>query len=335
MNYQRASNINKEQLAMTPNSRVSPMLTVIEWEMLDKKKFFPLSMMSSFTIRCFLYPLTLIRTRLQVQNQHAQYKGTFDAYKQISRTEGFRGLYRGFWISCFQVVSGVCYVSTYEGVRHLLDINGMTNSRVKALAGGSCASLVGQTVIVPFDVISQHMMVLGLTPRGKSDLSANPLAVNTEGRTRWQITWDITRTIYVRDGLRGFYRGYVASLLTYVPSSASWWTFYSLYQDLGRDLSPSWSPATLVQCVAAVMAGCTTRLIPNPLDLVRARVQVHRLSITDTIKTLWRSERMNIFRKGLTARMTSSSIYSLAIIFGYESVKKMSVLPQYRPLVAW
>ena len=138
--------------------------------MLDKKKFFPLSMMSSFTIRCFLYPLTLIRTRLQVgvssvlsllattpqvQNQHAQYKGTFDAYKQISRTEGFRGLYRGFWISCFQVVSGVCYVSTYEGVRHLLDTNGIKNSRLKALAGGSCASLVGQTVIVPFDVISQ------------------------------------------------------------------------------------------------------------------------------------------------------------------------------------
>ena len=42
-------------------------LTVIEWEMLDKKKFFPLSMMSSFTVRCFLYPLTLIRTRLQVR----------------------------------------------------------------------------------------------------------------------------------------------------------------------------------------------------------------------------------------------------------------------------
>ena len=44
------------------NSRV----TVIEWKMLDKKKFIPYSMMSSFTVRCFLYPLTLIRTRLQV-----------------------------------------------------------------------------------------------------------------------------------------------------------------------------------------------------------------------------------------------------------------------------
>ena len=31
------------------------------------------------------------------------YKGTFDAYKQITKTEGIKGLYRGFWISCFQV----------------------------------------------------------------------------------------------------------------------------------------------------------------------------------------------------------------------------------------
>ena len=48
------------------SSRVTPVITVIEWEMLDKKKFIPYSMMSSFTVRCFLYPLTLIRTRLQV-----------------------------------------------------------------------------------------------------------------------------------------------------------------------------------------------------------------------------------------------------------------------------
>ena len=29
------------------------------------------------------------------------------------------------------------------------------------LVGGASASLVGQTIIVPFDVISQHLMILG------------------------------------------------------------------------------------------------------------------------------------------------------------------------------
>ena len=36
---------------------------------LSQAKFFPMSMASSFTVRCCLYPLTLIRTRLQIQYQ--------------------------------------------------------------------------------------------------------------------------------------------------------------------------------------------------------------------------------------------------------------------------
>lgn len=40
----------------------------------------------------------------------------------------------------------------------------MTNncSHVRALIAGGCASVVGQTIIVPFDVISQHMMIVGM-----------------------------------------------------------------------------------------------------------------------------------------------------------------------------
>ena len=74
----------------------------------------------------------------QVQHQNAVYSGTLDAYRQISRTEGYRGLYRGFWISCFQVVSGVCYVSTYEGVRHMLVRTALSRSFTLALCTVAC-----------------------------------------------------------------------------------------------------------------------------------------------------------------------------------------------------
>ena len=41
------------------------MLT-IEWEMMDKSRFFSLSAINSLALRVVLYPLTVIKTRLQV-----------------------------------------------------------------------------------------------------------------------------------------------------------------------------------------------------------------------------------------------------------------------------
>lgn len=34
------------------------------------------------------------------------------------------------------------------------------------------------------------------------------------------------------DGIKGFYRGYWASLSAYVPNSALWWGFYHFYQGI-------------------------------------------------------------------------------------------------------
>ena len=93
-----------------------------------------------------------------------------------------------------------------------------------------------QTIVVPIDVMSQHMMLLGYTisktANAKHANFYNPLGIVVQNRSRVQIFRDIARTIYVKDGARGFYRGYLASLFTYVPSSASWLTFYHFFQVL-------------------------------------------------------------------------------------------------------
>lgn len=205
-----------------------PFLRTIEWNMLDKRKFFPLSMLSSFTVRCCLYPLTVIKTQLQIQHKNDVYRGMFDCGTKIYRTEGVSGLYRGFWISSVQLISGVFYVSTYEGVRHVLNQFDV-NSQVRALIAGGCASAVGQTMIVPFDVISQHAMVIGMY---RNTAHVNPLDVKWDPKTssRFRLSYDIGREIMRRDGFFGFYRGYTASMMAYVPNSAMWWALYHLYQ---------------------------------------------------------------------------------------------------------
>lgn len=55
----------------------NPFIRTIEWDMMDKKKFFPLSMLSSFSVRCCLYPLTVIKTRLQLQRHGEVYRGIY------------------------------------------------------------------------------------------------------------------------------------------------------------------------------------------------------------------------------------------------------------------
>ena len=41
-------------------------MVTIEWEMMDKKRFFAFSAVNSVGIRFVIYPLTVIKTRLQV-----------------------------------------------------------------------------------------------------------------------------------------------------------------------------------------------------------------------------------------------------------------------------
>ncbi|KAK6040191.1 hypothetical protein COOONC_22303 [Cooperia oncophora] len=72
------------------------MLQVIEWDHMDLSVFYPAALTSTWTVRMFLYPLAVLRSRLQLQKQHTVYKSTWNAFVSISKTEGIRGLYRFF-----------------------------------------------------------------------------------------------------------------------------------------------------------------------------------------------------------------------------------------------
>lgn len=204
-------------------------IQIIEWEDLDKRKFYSLGVFMTMTTRATVYPFTLIRTRLQVQKGKSLYNGTFDAFCKILKAEGARGLYRGFMVNSFTLISGQAYITTYELVRKYVSCYS-SNNTVKSLVAGGAASLVAQSITVPIDVVSQQLMVQGqgcqltrfkLKPKMAMATSKHKV---TFGQTR-----DIMVQIFHADGFRGFYRGYVASLLTYIPNSAVWWPFYHFY----------------------------------------------------------------------------------------------------------
>lgn len=87
------------------------------------------------------------------------YNNAVDAFIKIFRSEGIvRGLYRGFSAYVLSSFPGVFYIMTYENVRGQLSTKGYRSS-IQSLVAGASASLVGQTFMVPVDVVGQHLMM--------------------------------------------------------------------------------------------------------------------------------------------------------------------------------
>ena len=107
-------------------------------------------------VRGILYPINLVKVRLFMQKGNSVYTGALDAFKTILKHEGLRGLYKGFTVSLFGMASGQLYITTYEVVRSQLP---GYSSELKGLIAGTCATMIGQLLTVPVDVISQHMMM--------------------------------------------------------------------------------------------------------------------------------------------------------------------------------
>ncbi|CAF1050375.1 unnamed protein product [Rotaria sp. Silwood1] len=351
----------------------------IDWPMLDKSRYVPLNLLSTFTVRSLLYPFTLVRTRLQVQIQSSIYKGTWHALTSTVRYEGFRSLYKGFLVYNCQLVPGLIYITTFEATRSHANII-TKNEYLRAGFAGSIASLIAQILACPIDIISQHMQLVGLTSPGKktrtkngttsvSDTTLTDTKITRQQIPRIHVPKEIRNSNYLifkhicktilyenvsdhnnnntnnnkpRLSLKGFYRGYFISTFLFSLTSAIWWPSYYFYQRQMLNIEATFPnmfplPLLVIQCIAGPLSSLTSTLLTNPLDVCRTRIQVEqeRRKVSQIMRELWQEERFKIFTKGLTARLSHSCVYSLFIIFGYETVKRISLKEEYKGQIRW
>lgn len=366
---------------------------VIELPMMNVPLFIALSSASGFMAQTAFYPLLTIRTRIQVQKQVSLYRGSFHALTDIVKKEGFGALYGGFWIKCAQLVCGAqfLYILTYEGTRTMLSKYSSLSAQYRAFFGGAMASFAAQTIVVPVDVISQHLQlgarahlttawsessatdtrmsnrngnsatnlssrvnrtansslasVKEQPPQAQTRLAFTPSRTHfTESGSSFGATRHIVSQLYHEGGLLAFYRGYVASVLNFVPNSALWWFFYDRYCDTfvprtRAFLSDSFDwhhvPQTPIKCLCGSLAGASAAVFTNVLDCIRVRMQVQRMRFVPTVKQLYAEEGVRMVAKGLTARLLYSGAYSFFIILGYEPIKKFCLKPQFAETVNW
>ena len=307
---------------------------------LDKRKFFVNGIFIFSGLTGCLYPLSVIKTRMMaLDDAHRGVQGVYFTARDVVRESGMRGLYKGFGTVIGGLIPGrMVYLGVLEGTKKVVstalqeyDTEGGQLSEAfvastSSFVAGGMASLSGQLVAVPVDVISQRQMITG--------------NVRISGI-------EMARRIIRQDGIRGLYRGMGASIMTFVPASAVWWSAYGAWQsevwtflDYYRGVEHHRGPTLRserdilsVQVVSGVLTGWTTALITNPLDVIKTRIQTRdsaaeeRLGWIGTGKQVFKNDGIQGFYRGVVPRMASASIWGTAMVTTYEFLKRMCALP--------
>lgn len=236
----------------------------IEWQHVDKLKYYTYGSVFFVGVNTILYPADVIKTRLQLQRTNALYKGTLDAVFKTFRSEGLIGFYKGFLVSQMSVLTGHFYVTSYEVSRSQMSFFG---DGTRGFVAGGVAALMEQFLANPIEVISQKLMIQG----------------QGENNTKLKGALHISADVFKDYGVGGFYRGFVLSLMTGALWSAVWWGSYGVYIDIIGDYAPHGTSHLLIQSVAGGLSGLNAAVIGNPFDIVKTRLQV----IVEKSKTKW------------------------------------------------
>ncbi|MEW5302380.1 MAG: hypothetical protein WDW36_005173 [Sanguina aurantia] len=139
----------------------------VDWESLDKTKFFYTGALMFSGVTTMLFPLSVLKTR---QMALPGVQGVRQMAVGVWKADGVRGFYRGFGTVMLGTIPGrSVYLSTLEYVKSSVHAVGSEHLSLSqpVLAGasnfiaGAVASLTTQCVTVPIDIVSQRQMVHG------------------------------------------------------------------------------------------------------------------------------------------------------------------------------
>ncbi|KAI4346710.1 hypothetical protein L6164_007583 [Bauhinia variegata] len=313
----------------TPGARAQSFgQTEINWDKLDKTKFYVVGAGIFTGITVALYPVSVVKTRLQVATKDTVERNAFSVIKGLLRTDGVPGLYKGFGtVITGAIPARIIFLTFLETTKvsafRLLEPFRLSETTQAAIANGvagMASSLFAQAVFVPIDVVSQKLMVQGYA-----------------GNVKYSGGLDVARKVIRSDGIRGLYKGFGLSIMTYSPSSAVWWASYGSSQrfiwrflqngSTNEEITPSVQKIMLVQASGGIIAGATASCITTPLDTIKTRLQVmgheKRSSIKQVVQDLIKEDGWKGLYRGMGPRFFSMSAWGTSMILAYEYLKRL------------
>lgn len=304
---------------------------------------------------------------MQTASQAAAVNGlyVFPALWHILRCEGISALYHGFATALlFAVPATIVYLCTYEATRAYLSFLGSadTNSFIHLLAG-ALAEFLSNVFWCPMEVIKSRQQAKNhMFPAGKYiklnahpsrphslsdgemdpdlDLGDDALPLHNVNRAADINQSDIAsanpnlstigfiKSIYLRQGIFGFFVGFWLGLLVYMPYSIIYFVLYERFKNIAAGEAGRESLSAPAYIICSATAGAIAAAATNCLDVPKTAFQVARDAASrsgegffDVVIEIWQREGISGFNRGCAARvfwMVPTIVLQFTV---YENVK--------------
>lgn len=268
------------------------------------------------------YPLSSVSTRLQVQAREAAagnqttvkkpYKGTLDAFTRIFNEEGLTAFYSGLRASLIGIAaSNTVYFYWYTLLReHALQLSLKKElTALESLGVSSLAGVINVISTLPIWVVNTRMQ-LDTSKSFKEQLAL----------------------VYKTDGLKGFYKGIIPSLILVSNPAVQFMVFErvkSILMNRGNRKRLSATDAFLVGAIAKLVATFVT----FPYLLVKSRLQakgtqgvVKYAGFVDAITKIYGAEGPLGFYKGITSKLVQTVLGAAFMFWAKEKVTVYTML---------
>ena len=256
-----------------------------------------------------------------------RYNGPIDCFRKSFQTGGVKGLYSGVnapLVGAALETSSLFF--SYHVTQELLLQTGIFTASAPLplsalLICGAASGAFTSLLLTPVELIKCKMQV----------------PASSLGRQKAQGSWSLIVSIFRQNGLFGFWRGQIGTLIRETGGSAAWFGSYEAVSTLFRKWSPSETrPGSsqlpvYQQMLAGAAAGVSYNFVLYPADTVKSRMQTEDVfqSASDAKrrtfwmvgKSLWKQQGLAGMYRGCGITVARSAPSSAFIFSIYEGLR--------------
>lgn len=263
---------------------------------------------------CITFPTEYVKTVQQIRSKDKL--GIKQIVSGTIKENGIFGLYRG--LSCLVVFSipkaGVRFGSKDFFDTHFFTTKSTFNTFISGGLAGCCEALIAVT---PMETLKTKLIDDKLQPKDQQKYRGLIHGI---------------KTIYAEQGFGGVYRGPLPTVMKQGSNQAIRFVVYEKFRKIIEDVAPS-VPFSLKTAIAGALAGATSVIANNPIDVVKSKMQgIHGKQysgVVDCLGKILKSDGVRGFYAGTVPRMARVTA-DVAITFTlFENIR--SLLDRFIP----